>query len=285
MRKPRLTYQGALHYVISKSIENKKIFPDDFCVLKFLNILEQRASSLKIDVFAFYVSDDSFHLLLRNTSGKLSDFMRQLNSLYASHYRKKTKTRGYLFQDRFESFLIQDRKYLKKTLAFFLNIPVREKKSADAFSYRWSSVNFYFNKKQGFLDTGFIENLFETAEDFRLFVRKNIDEKLQRFFLHQGKIIGDENFDFINGIFKKDESVVFRGKDEVISETEKKYGVNLSNVDFKSRKMKRIRSELIMLLKDECGMRYSEINEMQFFKNLKLNSMGQLYKRAKARQS
>ncbi|MBN1619936.1 transposase [candidate division WOR-3 bacterium] len=281
MRKPRFTYQGAVHYIVSRSLQGKKIFPDDFYVFKFLSILEQRSSSLKIDLFAFCVTPNSFHLLLKNSSGRLSDFMRQVNGIYASHFRKKAKSKNRLFQDRYESFVVQDERYMKEAVAFILNVPVAVKIAEDPFLYRWTSANFYFNKKQEFLETKCVERLFNSRDDFRCFVKKNSNIQIKKTFVKEGKILGDGNIEGISRDFPAIETDVFMSAEDAVRRIEEKRGVYLDSADFRKREWKNIRSELLVTLKEECGLSYGQIIEQTPFRNLKESSLGQLYKRAK----
>ncbi len=282
MRKPRFTYQGAVHYVVSRSLNGKTIFPDDFYVFKFLSFLEHRSFSLKIDLFAFCLTPDSFHLLLKNSSGKLSDFMRQVNGIYASHFRKKTKSRGCLFQDRYESFVVQDERYMREAVAFVLNIPVASKIAEDPFLYRWTSANFYFNKSQEFIKTKQVERLFYSRDDFYNYVKNNSNIQIKKSFVKDGKIFGDGNIEEINRNFPAIEKNVFMSAEDVTRLIEERRGVSLESADFKKREWKKMRSELLVALKEECGLSYSQIINQAAFRGLKESSLGQLYKRAKA---
>jgi hypothetical protein len=85
-----------------------------------------------------------FHLVLENTSGKMSDFMRQLNGHYAMNYRKIMGGQRYVFQNRFKSTLIENDSYLLTSIAYTLLNPVRARLVDRYDGYVWSSANDYF---------------------------------------------------------------------------------------------------------------------------------------------
>ena len=56
----------------------------------------------------------------------------------------------------------------------------------------------------------------------------------------------------------------------------------LSGLDLSTHAHKRLRADLLVLLKDKAGMTYREIARMDLFADLSINSLGTLYKRCKA---
>ena len=55
----------------------------------------------------------------------LGSFMRVLNGRYAQYFRKKSGTRGYLFQDRYKSIVTQDQHYSEEMVRYIHLNPVR----------------------------------------------------------------------------------------------------------------------------------------------------------------
>ena len=73
----------------------------------------------------------------------------------------------------------------------------------------------------------------------------------------------------------------FKGATQIISEFENEKGVSLDKLDFVNLEGKELRGELLVQLKDEGGLKYTEIINYPWFESMKYNSLGQLYKRAK----
>ena len=76
-------------------------------------------------------------MVLENSSGRMSDFFKQLNGQIASEYRKQVGGKGYVFQDRFKSTLIQNEAYLMLVIAYTLNNPVRARLVENFMDYQW----------------------------------------------------------------------------------------------------------------------------------------------------
>ena len=61
--------------------------------------------------------------------------------------------------------------------------------------------------------------------------------------------------------------------------------MTIEKIDPKTRVGRRLREELIVMLKDRAGLTYSRIAGYAPFQSLKYSSLGKLYIRAKARLS
>ena len=74
MRRKRITYPGAFHHVMNRGYNGNHIFEGNKNKSQFLDYLEEAAKKLKIRLFAYCVLDN--HLVLENSNGKMSDFLR-----------------------------------------------------------------------------------------------------------------------------------------------------------------------------------------------------------------
>jgi hypothetical protein len=82
---------------------------------------------------------------------------------------------------------------------------------------------------------------------------------------------------------KRIENRFFEPVEKVIWEFEKKIGEEIEDINVNNHAGKRLRGELLVRLKDLCGLTYAEINKIAPFDNLKQGSLGKLYMDAKAR--
>jgi len=62
-------------------------------------------------------------------------------------------------------------------------------------------------------------------------------------------------------------------------EFEQKHGIHLNRLDFGTLQGKRLRSELLVHLKERSGLTYSQIARLDYFGDLSINSLGSLYHR------
>ena len=200
MRRARITYQGAYHHVMNRGYEGKPIFKNVTEKEFFLELLKIYSEKLRIRIFSYCIMDNHYHLILENSSGRMSDFLKQLNGNYGSYYRKEHGGKGYVFQDRYKSILIQDDSYLILAIAYVLNNPVRAGITNNFSDYEWSSASSIFNKNKKeqkgdpVIDVSYLEELFETEKNYSGAVRGFGDEILPVIGTKVGKIIGGEEF-------------------------------------------------------------------------------------------
>ncbi len=190
MRKPRFTFQGAFHHVMNRGHNKSVIFPEPADKLFFIDLIKLKSKLLKIRIFAFCVMDNHYHIILQNSSGKLSDFMKQINGIYGTYYRKKYGGVGYVFQNRYKSTLIQDERYLDTVILYTLLNPVRANIAETALDYKYSSAGEYFvYEKDSITDREFVEGIFQSREMYIELIGKRIqiEEKTTKI----GKYIGE----------------------------------------------------------------------------------------------
>lgn len=297
MRRARVTYQGAYHHVMNRGYDGKPIFKGIKEKENFLTLLKSYSENLKIRVFSYCMMDNHYHLILENSSGRMSDFLKQLNGNYASSYRGKYGGKGYVFQGRFESTLIQDDSYLISSIAYGLNNPVRAGLVKNFLKYEWSSASQYFSnsKNPDIVDTSYVEGLFEDKINLTNAVNNSNKKSLPVFGTRVGKIIGSKDFvstamgkfdrrndiESIEG--KRINDIYFEPVEKVYMEFEKKYKIKVEEIDTTTYSGSKLRGELLFNLRDKSGLKYTEIAKIDLFSDIKLHSLGQLYKRTKLR--
>jgi len=82
---------------------------------------------------------------------------------------------------------------------------------------------------------------------------------------------------------RRKEDYILKPAEKIIEEFEEGKGIKMSQIDVNSLKGKKLRSELLVYLKDRAGLKYSEIIQYPLFQTLKLSSLGTTYKRTKKR--
>jgi len=117
-RKARIDAPGALHHIIVRGIERRKIFKDDTDRINFLDRLCKVLSETGTKCFAWALIPNHFHLLLRTGPGGLASLMRRLLTGYAVSFNRRHKRHGQLFQNRYKSFICQEDAYLKELVRY-----------------------------------------------------------------------------------------------------------------------------------------------------------------------
>lgn len=124
-RQARIDAPGALHHIIVRGIERRKIFRSDYDRQNFLERLSELILETRTYCFAWALIPNHFHLLLRTGATPIADLMRRLLTGYAGWFNKKYKRHGQLFQNRYKSFLCQEDVYLKELVRYIHLNPLR----------------------------------------------------------------------------------------------------------------------------------------------------------------
>ena len=96
-RKARIDSPGALHHIIVRGIERRKIFYDDSDRNNFLDRLGIILIDTKTPCFAWALIPNHLHLLLRTGVAPISTVMRRLLTGYAVSFNRRHRRHGQLF--------------------------------------------------------------------------------------------------------------------------------------------------------------------------------------------
>ena len=153
---------------------------------------EKKRKTTLIDIGAYCLMPNHFHLLLREKSETgISLFVQKLSTAYAMYFNKKNERNGNLFQGRFKSELADKDEYLNYLFAYIHLNPIKliepdwkEKgiKNPDRAikfleNYMWSSYPFYVGRRQKdpILEPEEFPNYFENFKEFGDFIKEWLD--------------------------------------------------------------------------------------------------------------
>ena len=296
MRRARITYEGAFHHVMNRGIKGEDIFTGNKNKNQFLNYLEEKSKKMKIPIFAYCIMNNHYHIVLQNTNCKMSEFMRQLDGEYGKCYRKHNGGKGYVFQDRYKSTLIQEDSYLRISIAYLLLNPVRAGIVKQIDEYIWSSIrDYYYREKSEIVDITFVEELFGCKNELFQFVYSQYGKEIPEIKTRYGNILGSP--DFLKealkkydrrkgnvGIYgKRIDDKYFEPVEKVIWEFERMKSISIDDIPVDTYEGKRLRGELLVHLKDRAGLQYSEIIKFDIFDDLKYTSLSPIYRNTKKR--
>jgi len=297
MRHTRLTWPGAFHHVMNRGHGGERVLATDELKQAYLQILQDEVAKFRIPVHAYCLMDNHFHLIVENTGGVLSRFMRAVHTRFGFRYRHAMGGRGYVFQDRFKSTLIQNNEYLLQAVLYVLTNPVRAGLARTAEAYPWSSAGAYFDEKSpAWLEKRLVEKLLETRAGLRNALEAVSASPLNARQTRFGPILGDGRFaahaeQKFNRRKTEDERRNARHDDQhwepvakVLAGFEQRIGRPVERIDTHSYEGKRQRGELLVLLKDLAGLTYQQVMEFEVFRELSCSSLGHLYQAAMKRQ-
>ncbi|OIN91353.1 MAG: transposase [Comamonadaceae bacterium CG1_02_60_18] len=148
-RLPRLTLAGYPHHVIQRGNNRQPIFstPADYRFL--LDLIEEYAKKFGVEVHAYVLMSNHFHLLLTpSTADGLPQMMQALGRSYVRYFNRTQQRTGTLWEGRYKSTLIQSDRYLLACMVYIDLNPVRAALVSGPQDYPWSSHLHYLGLRQ-----------------------------------------------------------------------------------------------------------------------------------------
>jgi REP element-mobilizing transposase RayT len=202
MSRPwRIEYEGALYHLLSRGNEGSDIFMSDNDRSSFLETVGEMSERFAIDVFAYVLMENHYHLLVRTRRANLKKAMQWFGTTYTQRFNRRNFRSGHLFQGRYKSIIIQNDAYLLQLSYYIHRNPLRAGLVKRLTGYRWSSYNVYAygRKVPKWLSTGLILSQFAGAQDchrsYREKVQKYASEEKRLFEdLRHGLVLGSKQF-------------------------------------------------------------------------------------------
>lgn len=124
-RGARLDVPNVLHHVMARGIEGQDIFRDTRDYYEFLHRLSEVVTEGKVQLFAWCLLPNHFHLLVRPRVMLLSTMMRRLMTGYAVWHNRRHGRKGHLFQNRYKSILVEEDPYFLELVRYIHLNPIR----------------------------------------------------------------------------------------------------------------------------------------------------------------
>jgi len=185
-RKARIDAPGALHHIIVRGIERRRIFWDDADRESFVNRLGKVLSETQTDCFAWAILPNHVHVLLRTGLTPIATVMRRLLTGYAVQFNRRHDRHGHLFQNRYKSILCQEAPYLLELVRYIHLNPLRARLVPD-----YESLNRFFYSGHCAL-MGMCSNYWQNTEYvLSMFGRKVSEARLSYSrFVEEGVSLG-----------------------------------------------------------------------------------------------
>lgn len=144
MARPlRIEYENALHHVISRGDNCRRIVWDDGDRKKRLAWLERVVGEFGWKLYGFCLMTNHEHLFVQTPLANLGPGGKLLNAAYTQYINKRHRRCGHLFQGRYKSHLVQEEGYFSELSRYIHLNPVRAGMVDDPGEYAWSSFAGY----------------------------------------------------------------------------------------------------------------------------------------------
>lgn len=194
------------HHVVQRGNRRQEVFFSESDYGRYLELLSKHSQKYGIDILAFCLMTNHAHLIaVPRAEGSLAKAIGETHRNYTRHVNFREKWRGYLWQGRFSSYVLDER-YLLSATRYILQNPVKAKIVKNPWDYRWSSARHHMKIEHNPIVKD--ELLAGLIVDWSEFLNaKPEEEDVKLFQLHErtGRPLGDEAFtDKMGSILRRD---------------------------------------------------------------------------------
>ncbi|MBI2357475.1 MAG: transposase [Deltaproteobacteria bacterium] len=276
MARPlRIQYPGAVYHVMNRGGSRQKVFLDKQDYEAFLKTVGEIHDRWGVELFAYCVMGNHYHVCLRTPEGNLSRVMRHLDGLYTQRFNRMHRRDGALFRGRYKAIVVDKDAYLAQVVRYIHLNPVEAGLVREPQAYGLSSHQFYLRPKEApnWLRIEEVMSEFESIKAFHEFVLEGNEEAVADFYQkgRQSPVLGDEDFRerlirkplSLNREHPRYERVAVRpSADRVLKMLARMYGVEARDLmKGKRGKDNEARKVAMYLVKELCDLRLQAIAE------------------------
>lgn len=142
-RQLRIKFPGAWYHIMNRGINKNKIFFNSAHKNTFLNCMEKTVTIYGVEIHAYCLMDNHYHLIVHTPRANISEAMRYLNSIYARYLNTNLNRDGSVFRGRFKAKLISADDYLLTLSKYIHNNPKEAGIIENLSEFKWSSYRAY----------------------------------------------------------------------------------------------------------------------------------------------
>lgn len=183
------------HHVIQRGNRCQRVFFNEDDYKEYLKLLDANSCRFNVDILAYCLMPNHVHLIaipLKN--GNLAQAIGETHRQYTRTVNFRENWKGYLWQGRFSSYVL-DEMYLMAATRYILLNPVEADLVKKPWDYEWSSAKFHMGKEDvSFINDGLLKVIISNWEDFLNVAFKNDNSQLFQMHERTGRPLGDVAF-------------------------------------------------------------------------------------------
>jgi putative transposase len=194
-RIARVVAPGFPHHIVQRGNRRQKVFFNENDYDEYLRLLNNYSRRFNIDVLAYCLMPNHIHLIVTpHDDGSLAQAIGETHRNYTRFINTRKKWRGYLWQGRFSSYIL-DEKYLLAVTRYILLNPVKAGLVKKPWDYKWSSVKHHLGLNNNpSLKDRLLHDLISDWKDFLGDTSNTKDVQLLQLHERTGRPLGDNTF-------------------------------------------------------------------------------------------
>ena len=204
MARPlRIVFEDAFYHVMNRGRKKQRIFHSPGYYEAFLNGLDEAHMRFGMEIHAYCLMGNHYHLLMKTPQGNLSRIMQHIDGLYTQRHNRLNKTDGSIFKGRYKAIVIDASQYLLQVSRYIHRNPVEIKNPMVVAleDYRWSSYPAYIGRNPAprwlNRDTVYGElGSRQRYQSYQNYVNQCIDQDIAEFYRlnYTPSVLGDKQF-------------------------------------------------------------------------------------------
>lgn len=171
---------GATYHITARGNRKNEIFRDTKDYNVYLKIMEESLEYYKehnYKILSYCLMTNHVHFIIKTDSQPLGMLIARSHGVYTRYFNRKYDFEGHLFQGRYFSELIKDKKQLLDASRYIHLNPVKARIVDDPLKYPWSSYKIIINEnKNEIVDSDFLLKYFNKgSSSYKDFVENKID--------------------------------------------------------------------------------------------------------------
>ena len=198
-RLSRVVVPGLPHHVTQRGVRSLDIFADDTDRALYLTLLREHGERRGLTFLGWCLMTNHIHLIVvPEGEDSLAGGIGEAHRLYTRAKNFRAGVRGYLFQGRFGSY-VMDQKHLITAARYVDLNPVSAGAASLPWEYEWSSARYHVGKSRNddLVTDRTLMGCLRDARDWRRLLADGLDEleakRLERS-LSTGRPVGSKGF-------------------------------------------------------------------------------------------
>jgi len=188
---------------MNRGRRGEKVFEGKNDYNAFIDLLKELVEDFNLNIAAYCLLSNHYHLLVQTPDANISRSMRHLNGVYTQRFNRMHLCDGQLFRGRYKSIIVDGDSYLLELLRYIHRNPLEAGIVDKLNKYTWSSHKGYLSvaKKWDWLHKNYVLSLFsknkaESIRKYKQFVSKETLEEINQIFGRRKlpTIIGRKSF-------------------------------------------------------------------------------------------
>lgn len=143
-RRCRIESRSNYYHIMVRGNNKEWVFKENKDKDIYYHLLRKCVEENDISITAWCIMNNHAHILMKGDIANVSESVKKVNTSFAMKYNTDYERIGHVFQDRFKSEVVENRKYFCGLIRYIHCNPIKANIAESLSGYKWSSYNEYF---------------------------------------------------------------------------------------------------------------------------------------------